>query len=451
MGLYDVHGAVNKKELTRTRLAWAVSFDSGLNQHSISYPSEGSFNGLMGHVLNERLGELFDDDFILSFAKPSTKSLYSSWQLAEFLGRTGFLVGFFRTPSCFQNTEEANSTLFASHVFGPRQVSSFLRQFITGDKALKQYQLLERTLPEIYRDGLVAFSYFSRALEVKDPIHFAMSSLYRGHARICPPGHDGADFTIPMVTSDGRVGLILVQIKNRATNFVRGDVNDPTPLVNLVEHTKKFNLFSVFGLKSVTKKQRSPQLAALNIASNKDSTPEASSSKRARTTIGNEGDISEGEASGTSSANLLGLEELIGMGDDNQYNDFPCIRIFLNMHSEVKTGCAIYADEHGPLIVIQNQGRFDFLSEHENKRFSDTIARSPDLMQGRLPEVEGSMFAAPASRTTSGVPFNAYLKDGVHIDTDVHVLGGRDKIPENRFILQADESLETLAGHIVNL
>ena len=482
VGLYDVHGAVDKTELTRIRLAWAVSYDTGLDQHSVSYPSEGSFNSLMGHLLSEKLSQYFKSENILSFAKPSTKTIYSSWQVAEFLGRTAFIKAIFKTPSVNHTSDADQRKLFPSHVFGPRLMGNFLRNFVTGTDALAQLAILEARLPEIYRDGLVAFSYFSRALEVKEPIHFAMSCLYRGHGRICPPGHEGADFIIPMATADGRVGLILVQVKNRATNFIRRDSNNDEAVKALVENTKTFNLFTVFGLKSVSESQKSPLLDAddddddpkgpqnqpkkAKVTKGKPTTTKKTSSAKlvklkelAGMELANPYNLRKRTTASSSnpqasSSNPGQIEELSGMGDDHQFADFPCVRIFLNMHSKVEPGCAIYKDEHGPLIVIQNQGTFEFLSKEENVLFKNALAKSPELLQGRLPEVEGSMRAAPASRTgitadtpTPIIPFNAFLKNGIHVDNDAVALGN-NPIAIDRFQL-TDEDVNT--DFLVNL
>jgi hypothetical protein len=134
-------------------------------------------------------------------------------------------------------------------MFYPRLVKNFLGKFIGKGMAkiyLNMCDVFYRKFnnskgEKVFSESLTTFSYFHRCTKVTDPVEFTRAMLYRGCARITPRGHQGADFILPLVSGDNRLGNILVQVKFTNNYYLNANY------IKLNDEQKNSNDESPFG------------------------------------------------------------------------------------------------------------------------------------------------------------------------------------------------------------
>ena len=89
------------------------------------------------------------------------------------------------------------------------------------------------------------FGYFQECDEALRPGASCRAMLYRGSARYLPKDHPGANIILPLVLSDGKYGLVLIQVKGSAIDLLESISDDKAS-----EVMSKCTLFGVFGIET---------------------------------------------------------------------------------------------------------------------------------------------------------------------------------------------------------
>jgi hypothetical protein len=106
-------------------------------------------------------------------------------------------------------------------------------------------------------------------------------------------------------------------------------------------------------------------------------------------------------------------------------NAFPCLRIFINVRKVANNVSSIEFDQFGPILVIETNGKYDFLGSNEEEMIRNIInkARQKIVIQ----ELEGqSVF--PVKGRTANDPINPiYYKETIDGDKEKLSLSYFDK------------------------
>jgi hypothetical protein len=437
IGIFSTPSLVDKKELVRNNMAWLVAADIRREGNmEITYASEGFFNSVMAKVL-EQFTKSDPENLSLSFFEyANAKSFFHTGEIGEIVCRYIFLLAILRTKIVFL---EDCHLLQADYVFDnitsmfyPKLVSNFLEQFV-GKEIVQIFldfcdsfyckSTNSTHTRKIFSESLTTFSYFHRCKTVENPVGFTRNMLYRGCARITPAGHKGADFILPLVTGDNRLGNIMVQVKFVAKGYLtqkyyelkeegriremrdllksfKEDKINPANILSYFKYTTNnipncpdfrkhittFNLDKVFGSSDQKKKdeeasQSSPQNdfkadknlpnPHKNMKSPLKSTPNPKGNLKAGKKILPE---SDGKDLTLEFDQKLSLDPPKEVKPDEP---FPSLRIFVIIRENAQNVATIELDEFGPILLFETNGKHEtFLKDSEQKMITSIIQKS---------------------------------------------------------------------------
>ena len=282
-----------------------------------------------------------------------------------------------------------------SSMFYPRLVCDFLNQFV-DQRITKMFLSLSdsfyrkatnSTAENVFSEAQTAFSYFHRCKRVSNPAEFTKGMLYRGCARITPLNHRGADFILPLVSGDDRLGNIMVQVKFKTKKYFNSAYRemDVEKQVNRMEALLKAfdEMGNLASLKQVKSQHRNTvesfdvDISNFNLKTvfEPKKYPEDTSS--------------------------LDFKELTHPLSELECKEFPSLRIFLNLKSDaMATTSSIELDHFGPVLVIETNGKFPFLKPGNEESMTLNIINKA-RPRASVTELKGQYFSPGQPRTLS--------------------------------------------------
>jgi hypothetical protein len=449
IGILKIPAGVDQSELVRNHMAWLVAADvqqeGGLE---ITYASEGFFNSVMAKILEQYTSAY---QLPLSFLENSySKTFFDTGQIGEIVCRFLFLLAILRTKIVFPaGVSQPQDSIFKNitSMFYPRRVSDFLQKFVSKEMVeifldfcdafyCKSTNCIQNE--KVFSESLIAFSYFHQCKSVKNPVEFTRAMLYRGCARITPNGHKGADFILPLVSGDDRLGNILVQVKfvtdhyqnsgycelaeevrdglmrELLERFQQEDEINPAnwekgTLPNFIytnevfrTDIEKFNLDNVFGPRKSKKPWRNPQKRL----------------KSGDESYDHEMNIEIPIESTSNPEQNSGLErkEPESNKDESQKVDksFPSLRIFIAIREVTESISTIELDEFGPILLIETNGNHSFLEKIEREMISLITKKSRSSVP--IQELQGQYFGPTKSRMSPDPINPIYYKKSIDND-----------------------------------
>jgi hypothetical protein len=434
IGILNIPSVVDKRELLRNHMAWLVAADvRGDGGLEITYTSEGFFNSVMAKALEQYTKSR---ELPLSFLENSySKTFFDTGETGEIVCRFLFLLAILRTKIVFpaEFSQPSNDLNFnkISSIFYPRRVDDFLEKFVCRnmvktflDFCDAFYCKTTNTNENVFSDSLIAFSYFHRCKTVENPVEFTRAMLYRGCARITRAGHPGADFILPLVSGDDRLGNILVQVKFVTQHYLKVKYcklskedreeqmrdllnkfkEDGINPANLDENSKctttffrksisTFNLNKIFGASAENKDfdKTSPPNTQKRLKSD--------DSKIRRKNTPNPEQSSDQKRKHPDSV------------DDKKLNrPFPSLRIFIAIREDSEIISTVEFDEFGPILLIETNGEHPFLGVNEKNMISNIIKKS-SRSDVPIQELWGQYFGPTHSRISSDKPVNPVYFD----------------------------------------
>jgi hypothetical protein len=366
------------------------------SEMKIDFPSEGAASCYVGYITAMKFHTYLCQingsvKALLFFAKPASQKTFGKWQVVEVLARLFALFAIFRTESIlYEKKVEIENSIggISDQCFSPRRLSQWLAR-LAGEKASSEFM---KALGQKYSGAMVAFGYFQESNEATRPGECALAMFFRGSARYLPPNCPGADFIVPLLLEDGKVGLVLCQVKGKGINYLENNYER-------LDAMKLCNINGVF---------------KFNIGGNIKK-PETINQKTA-------------------------LQE--------RYESIPTVRIlinFSNLGGEPVNGANVFSDGE-PFLVIQSDGNdLHILYEVEKRFFVDAIKLAGSINWEHMPNYMAHKMDPPMQHANHPKPFNpVYHKRSRDCDQDLIQVRNVTSLSRNCAITVEEDKAEII-------
>jgi hypothetical protein len=329
-------------------------------------------------------------------------------------------------------------------MFYPRLVRDFLSNFIGEEMAEIYLKICDAFYckfndskgEKVFSESLTTFSYFHRCTKVVQPVDFTRAMLYRGCARITPHYYPGTDLILPLVSGDDKLGNILVQVKFVDEHYFYKKYTDledklriekMRELLGEIENLDDWNSAKLENILSFSEGIARPffRKEISHFYFEKAFGP----IKRQPEPV-TKVNVDEDLSNRVEEMNIEGpkedvdskkVEEIEAKGLNQQSDDgktFPSLRIFINIKEDAKNISSIEFDQFGPILLIETNGKHNFLEPKEQDMIESIIKKTNQETRKRITvqELEGQNFFPDKGRTANDPINPIYYKETIDSD-----------------------------------